>query len=75
MASKKTNSSSTGATGDRSTAKTRAARDPSSSTLNRQIDDNLKRAFDATVNEELPDRFMNLIAQLREKDGTGSHER
>jgi len=33
-----------------------------------QIDENLKRVYNAALNEELPDRFKDLLAQLR---GTG----
>ncbi|WP_425093476.1 NepR family anti-sigma factor [Tropicimonas sp. S265A] len=36
--------------------------------MNKQIDENLKRAYDATVSEELPDRFKDLIAKLKAKD-------
>lgn len=40
-----------------------------------QIDENLKRAYSATVNEEIPDRFRDLLSQLKprdtpDKDGT-----
>lgn len=30
-----------------------------------QIDENLKRAYSATLNEEIPDRFRDLLAQLK----------
>ena len=30
-----------------------------------QIDENLKRVYAATLNEELPDRFRDLLAQLK----------
>lgn len=42
-----------------------------SSTLDREIDENLKRAFDAVLNEEVPDRFNTLLERLRK---TGSHQ-
>ncbi len=43
--------------------------------MNRQIDENLKRAFEATVNEDLPDRFKDLIARLKASDGASSDDR
>ncbi|GFE66114.1 NepR family anti-sigma factor [Litoreibacter roseus] len=39
------------------------------------IDQNLKKVFDDVLNEELPDRLTNLLAQLRasenSEDGSG----
>ena len=32
------------------------------------IDENLKEIFQEELDKELPDRFMNLISQLRDKD-------
>ncbi|ETX11683.1 hypothetical protein OCH239_19015 [Roseivivax halodurans JCM 10272] len=32
------------------------------------IDDNLKRVYQDMLNEEVPDRFTNLLAQLREQE-------
>jgi len=34
------------------------------------IDENLKRVFQPTLEEEVPDRFKNLLAQLKDKDRT-----
>ncbi|WP_168201290.1 NepR family anti-sigma factor [Qingshengfaniella alkalisoli] len=34
----------------------------------RHIDDNLKRIYQETLSEELPDRFTELLAKLRDKD-------
>jgi hypothetical protein len=34
----------------------------------RIIDENLKRVFDQTLNEGIPDRFKNLLSQLKEQD-------
>lgn len=34
-----------------------------------QIDENLKRVYSAALNEELPDRFRDLLAQLRAAEG------
>ena len=36
-----------------------------------QIDENLKRVYARTVEEELPDRFKDLLAQLKARE-TGS---
>ncbi len=46
---------------------------PNSSTLQSEIDRNLKRAYDDVLNEDVPDRFMELLTQLRqtgEKDSS-----
>lgn len=32
------------------------------------IDDNLKRVYEATLAEDMPDRFKQLLDQLREKE-------
>lgn len=32
------------------------------------IDDNLKRVYEATLAEDMPDRFKQLLEQLREKE-------
>ncbi|QYK41443.1 MAG: hypothetical protein KF887_19110 [Paracoccaceae bacterium] len=37
--------------------------------LAREIDENLKRVYQAALSEEVPDRFRLLLAQLREKEG------
>lgn len=34
----------------------------------RQIDENLRRIYAAKLEEEIPDRFQELLKQLREKD-------
>jgi hypothetical protein len=34
----------------------------------REIDENLKRVYSATLSEDVPDRFAQLLAQLREKE-------
>jgi hypothetical protein len=36
-----------------------------------QIDENLKRVYDTALNEELPDRFRELLAQLKAQDVPG----
>jgi len=44
------------------------------SKLNQQIDDNLKRVYADTVQEPLPERFTQLLDQLREKERGNSDE-
>ncbi|WP_461427758.1 NepR family anti-sigma factor [Gymnodinialimonas sp.] len=38
--------------------------------MEQQIDENLKRVYDDAMKDELPDRFLDLIAQLKAKEGT-----
>ena len=38
--------------------------------LKAQIDENLKRVYQQTLEEEVPDRFKELLEQLRKKDST-----
>ena len=45
-------------------------RDASKAKLKAQIDENLKRIYDETLKEEVPDRFKSLLAQLRDKSGS-----
>ena len=35
------------------------------SNVNRQIDENLKRVYEDALNEEVPDKFLALIEQLK----------
>lgn len=37
------------------------------STIRDQIDENLKRIYDATLHEKIPDRLTQLLEQLRQK--------
>jgi hypothetical protein len=37
-----------------------------------QINENLKRVYTAALDEELPDRFRDLLAQLKGKEGPGT---
>lgn len=39
--------------------------------LRRQIDENLRRVFQAQVEEDVPDRFTDLINRLRQQDTEG----
>ncbi|WP_346345205.1 NepR family anti-sigma factor [Gymnodinialimonas ceratoperidinii] len=41
--------------------------------MEQQIDENLKRVYNDAMKDELPDRFMNLIAQLKAKEGAVSN--
>lgn len=40
-------------------------REPKTSRAEREIDANLKRAYEDVLNQEVPDRFTDLLAQLR----------
>ncbi len=37
--------------------------------LAREIEDNLRRVYNATLTEEVPDRFIQLLAQLKDREG------
>ncbi|SIN87278.1 NepR family anti-sigma factor [Vannielia litorea] len=39
--------------------------------LRRQIDENLRRVFQAQVEEDVPDRFTELLNKLRQQDTKG----
>lgn len=39
------------------------------SRLHQQIDENLKRVYEEALSEDIPDRFKELIARLRAKEG------
>ncbi len=45
---------------------------PKRQAIREQIDENLKRVYTAALNEELPDRFRDLLEQLRGKDKPGA---
>jgi hypothetical protein len=45
------------------------AGDTPKSSLRKDIDENLKRVYDDALKEEVPDRFKQLLAQLKAKDG------
>jgi len=45
---------------------------PKRQAIRDQIDENLKRVYAAALNEELPDRFRDLLAQLKSGEGSGS---
>lgn len=44
---------------------------PNRQAIRAQIDENLKRVYTATLNEELPDRFRDLLEQLKSKAAAG----
>lgn len=44
------------------------AQEHSKSNLERQIEENLRRVYQKTVEEDVPDRFRNLLEQLREQE-------
>ncbi|OWU85538.1 regulator [Oceanicola sp. 22II-s10i] len=44
------------------------AQDSEYDDVRRQIDDNLKRVYQEKVEEELPERFRNLLQQLKAKE-------
>jgi hypothetical protein len=41
---------------------------PKRQAIRAQIDENLKRVYSTALNEDLPDRFRDLLAQLKAKD-------
>jgi len=43
--------------------------------VRQQIDQNLKRVYQEALEEDVPDRFKALLAQLREKDAESGGER
>lgn len=45
---------------------------PKRQAIREQIDENLKRVYAAALNEELPDRFRDLLVQLKAREGSGS---
>lgn len=45
------------------------ADDKSKASIKEQINQNLKKAYETALNEDVPDRFNDLLAQLRKKEG------
>lgn len=41
--------------------------------VDQQIDENLRRVYDEALNEELPDRFKDLLARLKSSTGDTTH--
>ncbi|MBY4892858.1 hypothetical protein KUL25_08790 [Rhodobacteraceae bacterium N5(2021)] len=48
---------------------------PQKKNIDKQIDENLKRVYDDALHEPLPDRFTDLIAQLRSKGQDDSDDK
>lgn len=46
----------------------RMGNDDKQSVLQRQIDENLRRVYQQTVEEQVPDRFVQLLQQLKQRD-------
>ena len=46
----------------------RAGMKETNTTMAREIDENLRRVYSATLNEDVPDRFAQLLARLRDKE-------
>ncbi len=42
--------------------------DPTKSRLKEQIDENLRRAYEDALKEQVPDRFKQLLEQLKDKE-------
>lgn len=49
-------------------------RNTQTSRLQREIDENLKKAFDDVAQQDVPDRFSKLLAELREKEKASGKE-
>jgi Anti-sigma factor NepR len=47
------------------------SKDTPRSKVKQQIDENLKRVYDASLNEDVPDRFKQLLDQLRAQQNSG----
>ncbi|WP_082008917.1 MULTISPECIES: NepR family anti-sigma factor [unclassified Leisingera] len=46
---------------------------PRNEQADREIDENLKRAFDQIASEPVPDRFTDLLKKLKEKEALEAH--
>lgn len=47
-------------------------KDESKDRWDEKIDQNLKKVFQSKLDEDVPDKFMELLAQLRQQDDQGS---
>ena len=56
------------AMGDKSNGPPPPRRRANSLSVTREIDENLKRVYQASLTEEVPDRFAILLAKLREQE-------
>lgn len=50
------------------------SKDTTRSKVKQQIDENLKRVYDASLNEDVPDRFKQLLEQLRAQQNGGGEK-
>ncbi|AZQ67379.1 transcriptional regulator [Silicimonas algicola] len=50
------------------------ATDPKKSNVERQIDENLRRVYQDVVNQDLPDKFLDLIAKLNAEKRGQTHD-
>lgn len=57
-----------GSQGDKKMQQSRPGKGVISAEMKAQIDENLKRVYQAALSEEVPDRFKELLAQLRAKE-------
>ncbi len=48
------------------------AHDSENDNVRRQIDENLRRVYQEKVEEELPDRFKQLLQQLKQQENGGA---
>lgn len=55
-------------TGRKGSEQSRGGKAPNNSAKRDQIDDNLRRVYDDLLEDEVPDRFEDLLRQLREQD-------
>ncbi len=49
-------------------------RDPKKSDVERDIDDNLRKVYREMVEQEVPDRFRDLLDKLRQSEQNGDPE-
>ena len=48
----------------------KAQKEQTSEAIKTQIDENLRHVYEETLRQDLPDRFRNLLDQLRRKEGS-----
>lgn len=57
---------------DKPTGKRTVQSGPLKPAVAREIDENLRKVYQETLTEPVPDRFQQLLAALREKEGKGT---
>lgn len=55
-------------TGRKGSEQSRGGKAPNNAVKRDQIDDNLRRVYDDLLEDDVPDRFEDLLRQLREQD-------